>query len=69
MPSHSGLTDDEVLVLETIIRSGTQLHAGLVARTGLMPDAIDGILERLIQLDYVSRTGFRYQGAARPPSP
>jgi circadian clock protein KaiC len=68
-PSHSGLTDDEVLVLETIIRSGTQLHAGLVARTGMPPDAIDAILQRLIQLDYISRTGSHYQGTARPPSP
>ena len=58
-----------MLVLETIIRSGTQLHAGLVARTGLPPAAIDAILERLIQLDYISRTGSHYQGTTRPPSP
>ncbi len=68
-PSHPGLTEPEVLVLETIIRSGTQLRAGIVERTGLPPSAIDGILERLIQLGYVSRTGARYQGVARPAGP
>jgi DNA-binding MarR family transcriptional regulator len=68
-PTHPGLTDPEVLVLETIIRSGTQLRAGLVERTGLLPGAVDAILERLVQLDYVSRTGAHYQGVARPHSP
>jgi DNA-binding MarR family transcriptional regulator len=68
-PSHPGLTEQEILVLETIIHSGNQLRAGIVERTGLLPSAIDPILERLIQLDYVSRRGARYQGVARPPSP
>jgi circadian clock protein KaiC len=67
--THPGLTDPEILVLETIIRSGTQLRVGLVERTGLAAGAVDAILARLIQLDYVSRTGARYQGVARPPSP
>jgi circadian clock protein KaiC len=67
--THPGLTDAEILVLETIIRSGTQLRAGLVERTGLAAGAVDAILARLIQLDYVSRTGAHYQGVARPPSP
>jgi circadian clock protein KaiC len=68
-PSHPGLTEQEILVLETIIHSGNQLRAGIVERTGLLPSAIDPILERLIQLDYVTRRGARYQGVARPPSP
>ena len=67
--THPGLTEQEVLVLETILRSGTQLRAGIMERTGLLPGAVDAILERLIQLDYVSLTGVRYQGVARPPGP
>ena len=47
------MTEREVLVLETVIRSGL----------------IEPILERLVQLNYVSRTGARYQGIARPGGP
>lgn len=65
-PVPSGLTEQEALVLETIIRSGAELPAEIAERTGLLPDALETILERLVQLQYVTRKGPRVQGVARP---
>ncbi len=65
-PSHPGLTGQEVLVLETIIRFGPDSPARISELTGLPVSDIDGILERLMQLRYVSRKADRYQGVARP---
>jgi DNA-binding IclR family transcriptional regulator len=55
-----------VLVLETIIRFGPDSPARISELTGLPVSDIDGILERLMQLRYVSRKADRYQGVARP---
>jgi circadian clock protein KaiC len=67
--SHAGLTDREVMVLETVIRSGGESPAAIARQTGLNSRLIEPILERLLQLNYVSRTGARYQGIARPRIP
>ncbi len=65
-PLYPGLTEPEVLVLETIVRSGAELPAEVVERTGLLPGAVEAILERLAQLRYVARKGPRLVGVARP---
>ncbi|MDQ3427382.1 MAG: AAA family ATPase [Gemmatimonadota bacterium] len=67
--AHPGLTDQETLVLETIVRAGPQSRNDIVKSIGLLPSAIDLILERLTQLHYVSPKGSRYQGVARPRGP
>jgi circadian clock protein KaiC len=69
-PAHPGLTEQEVLVLETLVRSrGEESPANIAERTGLAPSTIAPILERLIELHYVTRRADRYQGVARPRGP
>lgn len=63
------MTEREVLVLETVIRSGGESPAAIARQTGLSLRLIEPILERLVQLNYVSRTGASYQGIARPGGP
>ena len=64
-PPHPGLTEQEVLVLEMVIRSGAMSRAEVAKQTGLSPAGIDTILERLGQLHYLSRKGARYTAEAR----
>ncbi|MDZ4259852.1 MAG: ATPase domain-containing protein, partial [Gemmatimonadales bacterium] len=64
-PTHPGLTEQEVLVLEMMNRTG-RLSPDVIARqTGLPPAEIDAILDRLIQLDHVSRTNAGYLATPR----
>ena len=65
-PAHPGLTEQETLVLDTIVRAGTLSRAEIVKRTGLHSDTLDPALERLTLLHYVSRRGNQYEGVARP---
>jgi circadian clock protein KaiC len=65
-PTHQGLTEEEVLVVETVIRAGPSTPAEVTDRTGLAPEVVERILERLIQLKYVSRRGSRVRAEARP---
>jgi circadian clock protein KaiC len=67
-PLHPGLTEQEVLVLEMVIRSEAMSPTELVKQTGLPPSGIDVILQRLVQLHYLSRKGARYEAEARRPS-
>jgi DNA-binding IclR family transcriptional regulator len=62
------LTEREGRVLEILIRSGGESAGAIAEEAGLPPSDLDPILERLTQLDYVSRKGTRYQGVARPSS-
>ena len=64
-PAHPGLTEQEVLVLEMVIRSGAMSRAEVAKQTGLPPAGVDAILERLGQLRYLSRNGARYTAEAR----
>ncbi|MBA3759209.1 MAG: AAA family ATPase [Gemmatimonadales bacterium] len=64
--THSGLTEREVMVLETVVRSGGESAAAIARQTGLSSRLVEPILERLVQLNYVNRTGANYQGVARP---
>lgn len=65
-PPHPGLTGQEVLVLELVTRSGAMSPAEVAKQSGLPRDRIDAILERLVQLQYVSRKGARYTVETRP---
>jgi hypothetical protein len=64
-PAHPGLTEQEGHVIEMVIRSGAMSPAEVAKQTGLPPDEIVHILERLVQLHYVTRKGARYQAEAR----
>jgi circadian clock protein KaiC len=64
-PAHPGLTEQEVLVLEMVIRSGAMSRGEVAKQTGLPPAGVDSILERLGQLRYLSRNGARYTAEAR----
>jgi hypothetical protein len=66
---HQGLTEHEVLVLETVVRSGEMSPTEVADRTGLPQDDVDQVLERLLQLEYVSRQGTQYRAEARPEGP
>ena len=63
-PPHPGLTEQEVLVLETVMRSGNLSARGVSKHTALLSETIEPILGRLVQLRYLSRNGARY--AAEP---
>ena len=65
-PRHPGLTEQEVQVLEAMTRSGAVSPTDVAKQTGLSPDAIKVILERLVQLRYVGRNGHDYLAEARP---
>jgi len=64
-PAHPGLTEQEGHVIEMVIRSGAMTPVEVAKQTGLPPDTIVQILERLVQLHYVTRKGARYQAEAR----
>jgi circadian clock protein KaiC len=66
-PPHPGLTEQEVLVLEMVLRAGALAPAELAKQTGLPPRSVESILERLVELHYLSRRGARYESEAPPP--
>ena len=68
-PAHPGLTEQEVLVLEMVVRAEAMSPAEIVKQTGLPPAGLDVILERLVQLHYLSRKGARYEAEARRRAP
>jgi circadian clock protein KaiC len=63
-PPYPGLTEQELLVLEMVARAETMSPAEVAKQTGLPPDVVGPMLERLLQLRYVSRKGVGY--AAEP---
>jgi circadian clock protein KaiC len=64
-PLHPGLTEQEVLVLEMVIRAGGMSSAEVAKQTGLAAGEVQAILERMVQLHYMSRKGTRYEADAR----
>lgn len=62
---YPGLTEPEVMVLEVTIRSGALTLAQIAKQTGMTADRVATVLERLITLEYVARTGARYKAVAR----
>ena len=65
-PAHPGLTEQEKLVLELIVRSGELSAAELARQTGVPPADIEIVLGRLVHLDYAKRKGGRYAAEPRP---
>jgi circadian clock protein KaiC len=65
-PLHPGLTEQEVLVVEMIVRAGAMSAAEIAKQTGLPTASVEVILERLVGLHYVGRAGARYEAEARP---
>jgi circadian clock protein KaiC len=68
-PLYPGLTEQEVLVLEMVIRAGTMSAAEIAKQTGLPAGGIQAILERMVHLQYMSRKGARYEAEARRRAP
>jgi hypothetical protein len=68
-PSHPGLTEQELLVLELVIRGGAMSPAEVTKQTGLPSGGVELILERLVQLQYASRKSGRYEAEARRRDP
>jgi DNA-binding IclR family transcriptional regulator len=64
-PLHPGLMEEEVLVLEMVIRAGGMSPVEVARQTGLSRGGTDLILERLVQLKYVSHKGSRFQAEPR----
>jgi circadian clock protein KaiC len=64
-PPHPGLLDQEAQVLELITRSGAMPASAVAKQIGVSPGGVAPILERLLQLRYLSRTGAKYQAEAR----
>jgi DNA-binding MarR family transcriptional regulator len=63
---HPGLTIQEVLVLETMIRAGAMSPGDVSKQTGIPAAVIAPILERLLALRYVNRKGASYEAEAQP---
>src|SRR5215210_6445023 len=64
-PPYPGLTEQEVLVLEMVIRAGGMASAEVAKQTGLPARGTEVILERLVHLAFVSRKGTRYEAEGR----
>lgn len=65
-PTHPGLTEQEVLVLEMVIRGGPMTPGTVATHTGLPRTVVNEILERLVKQRYMSRKGARFTAEARP---
>jgi circadian clock protein KaiC len=65
-PTHPGLTEPEVRVLDTLIRAGPMSPAEVAKEAGRPARGIAPILGRLVQLRYVSRKGTRYTAEGLP---
>jgi circadian clock protein KaiC len=64
-PLYPGLTEQEVLVLEMVMRAGAMSPAEIAKQTGLAKVAVTEILERMTQLHFMSRKGAGYEAEAR----
>ncbi|MEP6474207.1 MAG: hypothetical protein ABJC74_10820, partial [Gemmatimonadota bacterium] len=63
---YPGLTEQEVMVLETLIRFGSVSVKSIADSTGLAAGGLAPILARLTVLEYISHKGARYEPVARP---
>jgi circadian clock protein KaiC len=68
-PLYPGLTEQEVLVLEMLIRAETMSSAEIAKQTGIPTRGVEQILERMVQLQFVGRKGSRYEAEARRRAP
>lgn len=65
---YPGLTKEEVVVLEMMARSGAMSTGDIAKRTGLPSGGVGLMLERLLQLQYVSRKGALFTSASNSHS-
>ncbi|MEA2714713.1 MAG: circadian clock protein KaiC, partial [Gemmatimonadales bacterium] len=68
-PLYPGLTEQEVLVLEMVMRAEAMSPAEIAKQTGIPARGVEQILERMVQLQFVSRKGARYEAEARRRTP
>lgn len=68
-PTHPGLTEEEVLVIEMVRRAGGMTVSEIAKQTGLSPALLGVILDRLVLLRYASRSGQRFQAEQPPRDP
>jgi circadian clock protein KaiC len=68
-PLYPGLTEQEVLVLEMVIRAGAMSPTEIAKQTGVPAAEVETILERMVQLRFVSRKGKSYEAEARRRAP
>lgn len=70
LPAYPGLTDKEMLVLESLVRAPDETVASIAQRMHLEAEPLQQILERLVQLGYAVRhvagRGVEYRALARP---
>jgi circadian clock protein KaiC len=64
-PLHPGLTEQEILVLEMVVRLEAMSPAEVAKQTGIPAGGVEAILERLVQLRYLSRKGGHYEAEVR----
>ncbi|MEO7354767.1 MAG: ATPase domain-containing protein [Gemmatimonadales bacterium] len=62
-----GLTTSEMQVLEAITTSGPTDSPEIAQTTGLGPDLMPELLDRLVRLEYVTKSGSRFRATARAP--
>jgi circadian clock protein KaiC len=68
-PLYPGLTEQEVLVLEMVMRAGAMSPAEIAKQTGLSAESVQAIMERMVQLQFMARKGARYEAETRRRTP
>jgi circadian clock protein KaiC len=63
---YPGLTPQEVLAFEMVTRAGGMSSTEVSKQTGLPAEGADLVMDRLLQLHYVTRKGARYEADVRP---
>ena len=64
-PLYPGLTEQEVLVLEMVIRAEGMSSAEVAKQTGVPTAGVATILDRLVHLHYLNRRGAQYEAESR----
>lgn len=70
---HAGLTEQELKVLNALVRQGEEPLPVLAVTAGVSAEEVARCVDRLLALDYVVKvasadpTGFSYRAVARPP--
>jgi circadian clock protein KaiC len=68
-PAHPGLTEPEVRVLDTLLRTGPTTLAAVAKEAGVPARDITPLLQRLVELGYASRKGTRVTANAPAGGP
>jgi circadian clock protein KaiC len=65
-PAYPGLTEREIVVLESLMRFGAAGGKAITENTGIPEIDLTPVLERLVAQDYIVRQKARYVPVARP---